>query len=238
MKKLIYTFVTGIFSILNIPLLCAQMQIPDVPKFQGFGEMVYVDTLVVREYLADIVWVSGFTKGDTILSLGSRNANDEIAMSYLTDSIHFYFEDINMKQLQTSFIHQRIGWYDSLFARKNTISWDTVSGSNTSIYLPDTSVHKVFAKKVFHEFDQPAQMTKDIYRVLKPGGELIIVEYLRAFDYKKKNWKTRRISHCKTLPVKRMVGWVEALPFQLSRTAVIKIKDQKVFILMLVFRKD
>jgi len=53
----------------------------------------------------------------------------------------------------------------------------TVLGSDKSINLPPNSVDVVFTSDVYHHFEYPDVILADIRRVLKDGGQFIVVDY-------------------------------------------------------------
>jgi ubiquinone/menaquinone biosynthesis C-methylase UbiE len=57
---------------------------------------------------------------------------------------------------------------------KNVTPW---LGSVTDPKLPTESIDLVILVDVYHEFDHPYEMTKNMVKALKPGGRLVFVEY-------------------------------------------------------------
>ncbi|QDT01667.1 putative methyltransferase YcgJ [Rubripirellula lacrimiformis] len=55
----------------------------------------------------------------------------------------------------------------------------TVLGTDVSIRLPPESVDMVFICDTYHHFEQPAKSLASIYRALKPGGRLIMIDFNR-----------------------------------------------------------
>ena len=53
----------------------------------------------------------------------------------------------------------------------------TVVGTDKSINLPPNSVDIVFTSDVYHHFEYPPEILADIRRVLKDGGQFIVVDY-------------------------------------------------------------
>ena len=53
----------------------------------------------------------------------------------------------------------------------------TVLGSDKSINLPPNSLDVVFTSDVYHHFEYPDVILADIRRVLKDGGQFIVVDY-------------------------------------------------------------
>jgi predicted methyltransferase len=55
----------------------------------------------------------------------------------------------------------------------------TVLGTDVSIRLPPESVDLVFICDVYHHFESPQQSLASIFRALKPGGRLVLIDFNR-----------------------------------------------------------
>jgi ubiquinone/menaquinone biosynthesis C-methylase UbiE len=55
----------------------------------------------------------------------------------------------------------------------------TVLGTDVSIRLPPESVDLVFICDTYHHFEQPAATMASIYRALKPGGRVVLIDFER-----------------------------------------------------------
>lgn len=54
-----------------------------------------------------------------------------------------------------------------------------VLGTDVSTRLPPESVDLVFICDTYHHFEQPTQTMASIYRALKPGGRLVVIDFER-----------------------------------------------------------
>ena len=54
---------------------------------------------------------------------------------------------------------------------------ETVLGTTTDPKLPPSGVDLIFMVDVYHEFDKPYEMTENMIKGLKKGGQLVFVEY-------------------------------------------------------------
>ncbi len=55
----------------------------------------------------------------------------------------------------------------------------TVLGTDVSVRLPPESVDLVFICDTYHHFESPQQSLSSIYRALKPGGRLVLIDFNR-----------------------------------------------------------
>lgn len=63
----------------------------------------------------------------------------------------------------------------------NLINVDVVRGGAQAPNLPDSSVDLALMVDVYHELEYPQEMLQALYKALKPGGKLLLIEY-RAED--------------------------------------------------------
>lgn len=70
-----------------------------------------------------------------------------------------------------------------------------VLGNNTSSGLPDGCCDAILLRRVYHHFIDPAAMGQDLYRALKPGGLLVVVDYSSYLSSPVEGVPENRTSH-------------------------------------------
>ncbi|NJL82505.1 MAG: methyltransferase domain-containing protein [Chloroflexaceae bacterium] len=56
---------------------------------------------------------------------------------------------------------------------------ETILGTAENPHLPEASVDLALLVDAYHEFEYPKEMMQAVYRGLKPGGKVVLVEYRR-----------------------------------------------------------
>ena len=64
-------------------------------------------------------------------------------------------------------------------AEKGLVNLRTVVCTDTSVNLPPSSVDMIFICDTYHHFEYPISTMRTIRRALRPGGELVLVEFTR-----------------------------------------------------------
>ncbi|MCA9131867.1 MAG: methyltransferase domain-containing protein [Planctomycetales bacterium] len=60
--------------------------------------------------------------------------------------------------------------------------------SDRDVNLKPGSIDRAFICDVYHHFEYPASSLKSIYQALRPGGQLILVDFHREVDGERKEW--------------------------------------------------
>lgn len=119
-----------------------------------------------------------FQSRETVASIGAQCCHWEGAYASSTDSVIFYFEDIDSSKLNTEQVKAVWDYYSVLRGKKMTSQYQIILGSENATLLPDKIFDKIIIINSFHEFTYKEQMLKDIKEKLKPGGILYIDEAL------------------------------------------------------------
>ena len=52
-----------------------------------------------------------------------------------------------------------------------------IKSSETSLYLGERTINKALLVDVYHEFSHPKEIMTSLYKAMKPGGKVYLVEY-------------------------------------------------------------
>jgi len=131
-------------------------------------ESVNRDIYQNRKQLAELVKpVSGSTLAD--VGAGSGFMVEEFARA-VGGSGTVYAVDINLKLLEQ--IEDRT-------SRQGLRNIRTILATDDSSRLPPASVDLVFICDTYHHFEYPKSTLQTIFDALKPGGEIVLVEFKR-----------------------------------------------------------
>lgn len=135
-----------------------------VDRFEGESREIY-------RHRADITAAIGLRPGQAIADVGAgTGVFTELFSAAVGPSGTVYAEDIVpafLKRIET-------------MARERDLdNVKTVLGTEKSIALPPASVDVVFVCDTYHHFEYPLTTLATIHHALRPGGELIIVEFKR-----------------------------------------------------------
>jgi predicted methyltransferase len=125
----------------------------------------------IFDHRADVLRVSGVRPEATVADVG---AGTGLFTMLFADAVgptgKVYAEDIAAKFVDH--IRER--------ARKeNRPNVVPVLGTDRSVELPEASVDVAFVCDVYHHFEFPKSMLASIRRALKPGGELVVIDFVR-----------------------------------------------------------
>jgi len=115
----------------------------------------------------------GLQNGDTLVDIGCGDGTHAAYISKFYPLSYFILEDIDKD------VNKRV--YE-LYENNRKLSsnirelYQVVKGTSDVIPLPSSTYNYLLCRKTFHEFTDIDVMIKEINRVLKIGGRLIIVE--------------------------------------------------------------
>lgn len=119
-----------------------------------------------------------FIKAQTVGSIGAQCSAWEAAFAAVTDSLHFYLEDIDSAYFNKQQVEFAWNYYRNLLNKPLTSNYKIVLGNEKKTNLPDRIFDKILIINSFHEFTFQKEMLKDISFKLKDDGILYIDESL------------------------------------------------------------
>ncbi len=141
-------------------------------KFEKRLDSLFIEDIIDYGKVLDI------QKFDSVLSIGAGSGSREYIYAMNLDSITFYLEDLDTSCCSQEKINNTYLPYYASQGITFTSVFKTVSGTETTVNLPDESVNKVLIYKVYHHFNKDKEMMSEAYRVLIPSGKLIIGEHV------------------------------------------------------------
>ena len=105
---------------------------------------------------------------DKVADIGAGSGYFTFRLAKLVPKGEIYAVDISPQML--GIIKAKIG-------KLNTENVTPILGTTTALNLEENSVDCVLMVDAYHEFSHPKEMGDAIYRALKPGGKLVLIEY-------------------------------------------------------------
>lgn len=119
-------------------------------------------------------------KGDTIVDIGAASGGFEgcLAAGFDLAGVNFIFVDVDTLCLNEKKVANMRRYYSAVKGDSIRNQFQIVINTQDSLYLPLNRYRKVWLLNTLHEVALPAKVARDIAAVLKPGGELYVLELL------------------------------------------------------------
>ena len=153
-----------------------------------------------EENVSNLIQNMGIKSNDIIADIGAGSGYHVFRMAPLAEKGLIYAVDIQGEMLMA------IEKSKESFKIRNI---ETILGSEKSVNLPKNSVDKILMVDVYHEFNFPVEMIASIKNVLKPNGQIFLIEY-RGEDSKVPIKKIHKMTE------KQAVKEMEAAGFKLK----------------------
>lgn len=135
-----------------------------VDMFEGESREIYTE----RHKITDTL---GIQPGSTVADIGAGTGFLSVLFAKQAGSSgHVYAVDINPKFLE------RI---DELASEKGLNQIKTVLCTEDSVELPSNSIDLAFICDTYHHFEYPMSTMATLHAAMKPGGELVVVDFIR-----------------------------------------------------------
>jgi ubiquinone/menaquinone biosynthesis C-methylase UbiE len=160
--------------------ICISISSYGQKKKTGFCGMGYTDTAILRhQYERQLAFLQ-INDNDTIVDIGSSSGAMEGALGVIADyrNVHFLLVDIDTGCLNPAALNRMVSYYAALGQKQNTTQYTIVNNTPDSLYLPTNSYRKAWLMNTLHEIPDQPKMIRDIAAILRPGGELVMLEIL------------------------------------------------------------
>ena len=114
----------------------------------------------------------GLNEGSVIADIGAGNGKDTWVFAEIVgETGKVYAEEIDENKVKS---------LNDSAEKKNLSQVTAMLGSSSSPCLPSDSVDLIYMNRVYHHFAKPREMLRGIWRSLRPGGYLVVVDQLRG----------------------------------------------------------
>jgi SAM-dependent methyltransferase len=118
----------------------------------------------------------GLKEGVTFADIGASSGYYDAAMAVFVDSVTFYLNDIDDHCLNQKNLDKVLRYYSKIRGQQieATNRFHYVIGTPTRTKLPDSTFDVIFMNATMHVIEYPDSILADLYRNLKPEGNLFI----------------------------------------------------------------
>lgn len=129
----------------------------------------------------------GVKNGETIAEIGAASGWLQAINSIYTDSVTYYIEDIDSNYANTAQMNKAVAYYSAMRTKPQTNTFKFVLGNKLQTNLPSNTFDIVILSNTFHEIKHKENIIKEIDRILKPNGRLVICETFSNEFHKTRN---------------------------------------------------
>lgn len=134
--------------------------------------MALTGSATAQNYSTDVNWlieVLQLKNGSSVADIGAGDGDQTLAIArYVGPDGQVYSTELGSESLQE--LRSKI---DEVSADNVTV----VEGHPKQTNLPDECCDALFLRRVYHHFNDPVSMNKSLWRSLKPGGRLAIIDF-------------------------------------------------------------
>jgi len=136
-----------------------------VERFEGESRAVYAQRSAIVETL-------GVSPGDVIADIGAGTG----FFSFLLADAVGSGGRVQAVEISPRFLDHLRG--ESLRQRATNI--EVIEGTRRSVMLPAGQTDLAFICDVYHHFESPMESLSSLHSAIKPGGELVVIEFHRV----------------------------------------------------------
>ncbi|MDX1639428.1 MAG: methyltransferase domain-containing protein [Balneolaceae bacterium] len=125
-----------------------------------------------QSHSSDVEWLTEslqLTNGSVVADIGAGEGDEAFAIAEVVgDSGHVYTTELDMEKLED--LKERV-------ERSEWTNITVLKGHSTRTHLPDQCCDAIYMRRVYHHFTEPEPMNRSLYRSLKPGGRLAVIDF-------------------------------------------------------------
>lgn len=158
--------------------ICDAQRNPD--KGLIFCGWKYADVATIEKAFSQKISFLDIHDGDLVADIGASGGTFEGAISAIGNwkNVHFVLVDIDSNCLNQQKVNNMKTYYTQVKGSPFTTEISFVRNTPDSLYLAHDTYHKIFLLNTLHEITDQQKMVKDIYKVLRKGGEVIVDEMM------------------------------------------------------------
>ncbi len=116
----------------------------------------------------DVVRLMALGQGATVADIGAGDGKFTVALARRLGS--------RVRVVATELGHARLSILWNGVQRGGTGNVSVIEGTATDTNLPAESCDAIIVRRTYHHFMQPAEMARSLFRTLRPGGRLVMIE--------------------------------------------------------------
>ena len=149
-----------------------------------FCGAVYKNKAKMQEQLDDQFQFFQLNEKDTVVDIGAGSGWVEGAFAAVSplSNLHFVLVDIDTICLNRQKLGNMIDHYSKLKGAPITHTFELVNNTPDSLYLASNKYQKAWLLNVLHEVPDNIKMVVDLERILRSGGELVLLEMIPRQD--------------------------------------------------------
>lgn len=172
-----------IFLLLFFPMLVFAQKKDKIDKIEFCGWKMK-NKKGIKAYMQPQFDFLQVQEGDTIVDIGAQSGSYEGCFLSVNNfqNLSFILVDIDPKCLNQQKVNNMITHYAGVKGDSIKANFKIVQNTADSLWLPQNSFQKVWLLNTLHEIPDQAKMVRDIYSVLRTGGEIVILELTPDYE--------------------------------------------------------
>jgi len=130
----------------------------------------------VLDFYINEVKLLNLKDGDTLVDIGAAEGIINGLYSIIRNNLYQILTDVDKKRLNNKAVKSSYKYLKTLYHPTNTFSYSLLLHGPDSLPLKSKSFDKILCRRSFHEFTKPAEMLKEIHRILRDSGNVVVME--------------------------------------------------------------